>query len=363
MRSNIFPEKKDGKYDLLFNDYVINPDVCNFRCQYCLSNDAPKEYFGHYKNYKIAIQEKDDICLKKYEDIINAKILRLSGGEILLNINLVEWIKTIHNRYESIQILTNGYNITNDFLSEIKKMGNVYLHISIDGHSYNLNRYRVKGESEQERLIENLKLCQKHGIHFEIGSVMTNANVSQYSTFLDFLLHDFNVMVYPFPVRGDEKKEFYASARQILDFEEKVLGNYQKYEKILPAKIYVKNVVKALKGDNITNKCYIPYFGIQTFNSGKCTPCMNFWERFFGNIFESKNVISEKLSTDKLYYILGRRPLCIKYCYRCYTSLDIFNLYLNSEIGERDLKKIKILGPKSLGYLRQKREKIANENK
>lgn len=355
------PEKVNGKYDLLFNDYVINPEICNFKCKYCLSNEAPEEYISFYKEKKRSIQKEDQICLEKYEELLNAKILRLSGGEILLNRNLIHWIDQIHNRYETIQILTNGYYITEEFLDSIKYWNNVFLHISIDGHTYELNQYRVENQNIHRKLINNLLLCRKYGISFEIGSVLTNVNTAEYYSFLEFLLQGFDVLVYPFPVRGDRKGVFSATRNQIAKFKEKILDRYTKYERILPSRIYIEKLISALNGENLYDRCYIPYFGVQTFNSGMCTPCMNFWERSFGNIFENKDSIDAKLESDKIYKVLGRKHLCIKYCQECYTSLDIFNLYLNSQIEESELDKFKMLGSRSKNYLRNLRRKINNE--
>ena len=67
-----FLKDEAGKIKMLFNDYVIKFDVCNFRCDYCLNLLEPKNTELWIDTQQKIIEEHDhykrDILADKLRD-------------------------------------------------------------------------------------------------------------------------------------------------------------------------------------------------------------------------------------------------------------------------------------------------------
>lgn len=133
-------EDQTIKSKTIYQDQRVAEEFCNFRCEYCegfcpsgytLMKDeddnlrVPKEWYEKINQLPIEVQEYFKtgskmknfygLCFKileKTRKILYADILKISGGEITTNENLVDFINEIHRNYLSIQILTNGFNIS-----------------------------------------------------------------------------------------------------------------------------------------------------------------------------------------------------------------------------------------------------------
>ena len=111
----------------------FNPKLGLFKCDYCegfcpseynLATDKngnlklPEQWYSNMNNYTEKITKYFDPkrnldsfyklfldALEKTKEVLNTDILKVSGGEITLNRNLIEYVKKIHNNYSKIQIL------------------------------------------------------------------------------------------------------------------------------------------------------------------------------------------------------------------------------------------------------------------
>ena len=143
----------------IYQDQRVAEEFCNFRCDYCggfypteyslkkdkkgnlsvpeewikkidLLPEEAKQYFENGSKmenfYKLCFA-----ILERTKDFLSADILKISGGEITTNENLIDFIRKIHKNYLSVQILSNGFNIEDKDIKEYKKIRNISFQISL----------------------------------------------------------------------------------------------------------------------------------------------------------------------------------------------------------------------------------------
>lgn len=58
---------KDGKINLLFIDFVIREDICNFNCKYCLSNEFDNNSHNDKKRNEAIVYERNSELAKRLD--------------------------------------------------------------------------------------------------------------------------------------------------------------------------------------------------------------------------------------------------------------------------------------------------------
>lgn len=363
-----FLKDEAGKIKMLFNDYVIKFDVCNFRCEYCLNLLEPKntelwmdtkqkmiEEHDHYKRDILADELRNENVyecqnelgkrinrmLDSFEDIIDTPILRLSGGELFAIRNIEEFIEERGKRYAVVQIVTNGYYLDEKLIARLKKCGNVHIHFSLDGHTLEMNRKRVKNQQVQERLLQNLDMLIQNNIPVEVNSVMSNANTKDYLDFLDYLLrYEGKLTAFPSPIRGVELEEHQPDFESTQIFE-KIADAYTNYSRILPPKQYFERLAVFYKDGNRKDQCFLPEFCIQSLDDGMLTPCALGWTKQLGNLFaEDLKTVQDRIGHDKLYKLLCSEKIRMDYCKKCYSTYEVCNLFFNGMLSIEDMRRM-----------------------
>lgn len=340
---------KKKKY--MFEDLVVAEDLCNMRCEYCLTQTSQ---FKKESNERERDRNKLSCCFYvegsdfKYKldtiqenilDEVDIAILKISGGEILLLPEIHQYILNQAKRFKGVQVLTNGVLLNEQILKDYKEASNICLQISLDHHTLEGNSYRTKTESVLERILNNIDLANKYEIPVEINCVLTDKNTGILKSFLDYLnRYDKGVVIFPFPVRGSERKHFYMKKGQIVAIEE-IIECYDDYRNILAPKEYMKYLLEFLKTGKRKTDCSLPYMAVGVFEDGTVTPCPNYWFTSLGSILEDKHSVIKKVGEEKIYHILtcDRNPL--KECHSCFTPWELFNLYVEGVVTYEDLMK------------------------
>ncbi|NSW89829.1 MAG: radical SAM protein [Firmicutes bacterium] len=179
-----------------FSDYkriglTIAPTMdCNFSCIYCYESDKKKcEYMS---------REVEDKIIKYVDENLEpygALKVTWFGGEPLLAVDTIyrlsdafmEITEKKKSRYYAT-ILTNGYLLTPEVVTNLKKYGVDGAQVTLDGPPEYHDRVRClkNGEGTFDRIVDNIK---KMDYNFMI-SVLTNIgkdNVEMFPTFLDIL--------------------------------------------------------------------------------------------------------------------------------------------------------------------------------
>ena len=137
--------------------YLTN--ACNLRCPHCYM------FAGKKNTNELTYSEITDIIKASASHGVTHMIL--SGGEILLCNDLLEYINLAYNLGINVELLTNGTLITEDFAANIKeKVSRVQ--ISIDGYDEHSNSL-IRGEGNFERALASVDILTQYSINVDIG--------------------------------------------------------------------------------------------------------------------------------------------------------------------------------------------------
>ena len=331
------------------NDLVVKEDVCNMCCKYCLTKTSKFKDNESVKAQRNSLVYTDGSELQKNMDAVTESIhnafgisvLKISGGEIFLIKGIMDYIRKHAPKYKKVQLLTNGVLLTPELLSQLKEIENICLQISIDHHTVKGNRYRTPTPEKLQRILGNLDHAAQSGIPLEINCVLHDKNTHLLSGFADYLMkYKGHVTLFPFPVRGNNKFDFYQNADQLCGIE-KLINRYTDFQEILPPKAYLEYLLRFLQTGKREIPCIFPKIAIGCFDDGNITPCANYWFSSLGNVLnEEPQTVFKKVNTDKIYRILTHDRHRPTECTQCFTPWEILNLYVIGKISIRELKRL-----------------------
>lgn len=352
------------KPKFVFNDQRILDEFCNSKCKYC-SGFYPSEYSLGFNAdqtlkmpdcWRLKIAQNKEVpekipqnpkisdffklgkqVLTETDKIFDYKILKLSGGEIFLYDGTVDFIKSIHKNYTAIQILTNAMALTQKKIVELSKLGNVYFQISLDGIDGKTNFARNENDIIVKRILENAKCILENGMGLEINCVLTKYNTGDLRKILEYFKDYDNLVIVPRPVRGEPRSVLDFNKKQIENFKEVVINDYDLYKKILPPKEYLKRLINVMEKGNRTDNCYVPFFVIGSDNYGNINTCTRADDLPpIGNIFEEASKIQQTFQSNKNYDPKSRPSPC-SYCIIQY---EMMNLYVEDLVSREEMQKI-----------------------
>mgnify|MGYP000793239658 CR=1 FL=1 len=328
------------------NDFVVKENLCNMRCKYCLTQTSTfvEEIFKsnclvYEKNSKL--KDNMDKVTEEINREFNISILKISGGEILMVEGILDYIKKHASKYKKVQLLTNGMLLSPMFLTELKKIENVCIQISIDHHTIEGNGYRTSKYAHLKKILDNLDYAVQLGFEIEINCVLHNKNTHLLLNYVQYLSkYAPNILLLPFPIRGQYKDNFYPQKEQLQGVEE-VINQYDLYKEILPPKIYLEYLLRFLNSGKREIPCVLPQVAIGSFDDGRITPCANYWFTSLGNIMvENSKKVFNKVNTHSIYRALSSERCRPNECNQCFTPWEIINLYCLGKLSVEDLKKI-----------------------
>lgn len=341
---------KNNKVIQLLHDLVVYEDVCNFNCNYCMTPSSPfqkddnqeeKAFEWDLKKIPEMVYDDDhkfkenvDKVLDNYNRLFDAPILKLSGGEVMLVKKLEDLLYKETSRYETIQILTNGSLFTDNLLAKFKKIENLSVIMSIDGHTHEMNSYRVKSVGLHNKLMSSLDKMVKEGIYVEIYCVLNNRNTPIIHKFADFLLETYNgqVGLTPFPVRHHAAEKYGPKQEQVggLEF---LIENFDHYKHIVPPLEYLKDLSSFIFTSSKRKlRCLTPFLMFQSFDNGTVTPCPYAWFDKLGNISQEPDAVVQNYGSTRTYDFLTTDPPRSPFCKTCFTDTHALALYYNGII-------------------------------
>lgn len=140
---------------------LIVTEVCNARCKYCLAENTPKN--GQHQSL-----ESVEKAARKAKSS-GAKEASISGGEPLLDKNILQKIRIMKKYFNKINLQTNGILLTNP--KEFKKAGITTAIINLP--SYDKATYEtLVGVKKYNQVISNIKKSLKVGLKIRINTVL-----------------------------------------------------------------------------------------------------------------------------------------------------------------------------------------------
>lgn len=327
----------------LVNDLVISEENCNMNCSYCLTDasDFKESHLNHpirnppvkltyHGEFKEKLDKVTDRTLEKFD----IPILKVSGGEVMLIKEIMNFLRKEASRYKVLQILTNGMMLDEKILDEFQLLGNVVLQISIDHHTLEGNGYRLTQQDLQDRLLQKIDLVVQKGIPLELYCVLSDINTHRLDEFLEYLLkYRGKLMVFPFPVRGPMKELFYPKREQHATIE-RILEHYDHYAGIVPPKPYFQRLLQFLQEGERTFGCALARMVFSTFSDGAITSCPNIWFNHLGNLTDTDyQKVLDKVENIAFYELLVfENTPRLDACKACFTPWDMLGLYIDNLI-------------------------------
>lgn len=140
---------------------------CNENCQFCYRIICNKE--NTYEQNKKILKALIDLKVKK---------ITWTGGESLLYSHLFELMKEAHENNIVNNIITNGRNLNETVINEIKDYTD-YITFSLDAISDDVNNELGRGIEHASHIINLIDYIQKNNvdIKIKINSVVTKFNI------------------------------------------------------------------------------------------------------------------------------------------------------------------------------------------
>lgn len=152
-------------------------NLCNLNCQYCSQDDGKKQNIStHF--YKNLIDVLDELGMEK---------IRFTGGEPLLNKNIVEIVKHTGSKKNIKDIcLTTNAVLLDKYIDDLAKYNLTRINVSLD--TLDSEKYsKITGENVKQKVIENMKLAKSYGLGVKINSVLLrNSTLDNIFQFLEF---------------------------------------------------------------------------------------------------------------------------------------------------------------------------------
>ncbi len=352
------------KSEYVFNDQLILDEFCNLKCKYC-GGFYPSEF--HLKqdsngkinmpeSWKEMIRKNHDLSdrisenptvgdffklaedvLSKIEQATDYKILKISGGEIFLYKDIVDFIEKIHKKFAAVQLLTNGLTLTSNQITQLRKLGNIYFQISLDGVTGEANFARNGSDKVVKKILNDIEQILEQGMGLEINCVLTKYNTGLFEEMLNYFKDSKNLVIAPRPVRGKPKAALNFSEEQLESFKKIAIKNYQIYANILPSKHYMERLVSLMETGTRKWKCYVPYYVLGANNYGDISTCTCTGELpRIGNIFNESEKIGNIFSKNEGYIPQKKYSACSY----CITQYEMLNLYTEDLINRADMEKV-----------------------
>ena len=143
---------------------------CNLRCGHCLSDAGAK----------LENELNGQECRELVDQLTGLKVFQVNfgGGEPFILNNFPDLLAYCHRKGLVTCVSTNGILIDDDLAGRLSKMDMLYLQVSLDGATADVND-RIRGEGTFERALRGIGCLARHKVPFSINTVLTRLNHPQ----------------------------------------------------------------------------------------------------------------------------------------------------------------------------------------
>ncbi len=186
-------------------------NMCNLKCAYCSQGENTDQ----------------NISLDFYKNLIDAlvalgiKKIRFTGGEPLLNKNIISLIKHASSKkeIEDIAITTNGI-LFDKYLDQLIDSGLTRINLSLDTRDRQVYN-QITGFDKLDLVLENFLLAKSKGLKVKVNAVLLkNITDKEIEEFLEFgFENDVQIRFIELMPIGDNLdyyKEFYLSSDEVV---------------------------------------------------------------------------------------------------------------------------------------------------
>jgi MoaA/NifB/PqqE/SkfB family radical SAM enzyme len=334
----------------LMNDFTVQEHVCNLRCGYCLNFEnelkggkpwVPTEQIDLSPGGFGWSRAREVLAAMRLR--ADAPILRFSGGEVLAIAGSVSVIAESARSWHRVQVLTNATLLHGETLEQLSELENLNLCCSVDGHTVELNRHRVKQARWAQRILDGLLGSVRTGIPCEVNMVLSALNIGaicDFARYLADLPRSADLKLLPFPVRGRvaEGDEYTASAEQCGALRE-LIASYDELSSVLPPIGYLERLLRFYVDGRRMNACRVPLAYVQSFDDGVIASCANCWSNSLGNVLHDRQVF-EGMGEVSIHRLFLRDPPRFPFCRGCFTPFDVANVYFSGDCTLEELARM-----------------------
>lgn len=176
------------QYDINYNEEIriSLTNKCNFKCFFCHQEGINIEN-------KISLDKEQLLRILKQCKINNYRNITLTGGEPLINKDLIELIFKFckENKYNpNIKIITNGFFIDENFI-KVLNLYKHYLKLNISFHSVDEQIFNkiTKTNNKYNKVLEGIDLLLLNNINFRLNYLMLkdiNDSYEQVKSLVEF---------------------------------------------------------------------------------------------------------------------------------------------------------------------------------
>ncbi|MFH1211199.1 MAG: radical SAM protein [archaeon] len=205
---------------------------CNMRCTYCSVREA------HQNVQELTTEQWKNIIKKLSESGVFQ--IGFTGGEPTLRKDVNELMRYTEEIGCVCNLTTNGWQLNEEFVKEMAETGIQQCQISLDSFDEEVHD-RLRGKGSLARVVEAIKILQKHKIHVGIDCVVSKNNIK-----------DVGNMIKKCEEMGIEYVTLIKLKKGSLDektFQE-LVPSYEEYGQIIEKLCYRKN-----ENPNVTIDC------------------------------------------------------------------------------------------------------------
>ena len=263
---------------------------CNFRCRHCCFNS------GVLKMEEMTLPFVRKV-LKEFKELGGEKV-DFTGGEPMLNKNILPMIRFGSKLGLRTKIVSNGSLLNADKLAELKKAGLWGLSVSIDGSTYKkFNLIRPVHSKVYQNVIKTIKTSVILGLYTKINTVVFKQNIDDIENIIKQAIklgvQEVRFCFFTPQGRGLAIDSFRASPVEWL---KKIRTTLKKYDKQIKIVFGLSMIEKNKK---INTSCLIPdSYMLQILPDGGAYPCVLF-------AAEGKSIVNlNEVSLKKLIVVL-----------------------------------------------------------
>lgn len=330
---------------VLLTHIIVRSEFCDSFCKYCYERELHDQKKVEGYRYEGELKDRIEKILTFGKEYFSSPMIKISGGEIFLMQNLVEFVERLFENYAYVLIQTNGRHLTKEKMDFIIESKRINLQISLDGYDMEMNQYRFDKPEILEQVLNSIRYLVKNDVYVELTSVLHNKNTARYHDYIDFLSHldrgqcRNNLKVTPIFI-VDKEGTFKAAEEDLLGIE-RLIEKYDLYQHLLPPKIYLENLLSLMQGKRLSYDCYNPAVSLNFIDQGDLKACTNILPENVlnvGNVVEGNvEEIVQKFGRTKFQSLLLNTRQRVPLCKNCYNFCSIYNLYFNGMISLDEL--------------------------
>lgn len=330
---------------MLGNDLVINENDCNQSCEYCLTGQSnlKREHEQQliFQTPKRDTYAKDSPLAIRLNTIVErtqrrfrTPFLKISGGEVFLVKNILDFVELMTERHEVVVLQTNAMLLVEEHVERLSKLKNLVVQVSLDSHLHPGNSYRIQDARLHAKAIAKIERLLSTSLNVEIYAVLTDRNVEGLVDFAQWLMQfDSKPVLFPFPARGPEAVQYAVRADQVGAIE-RFIDEAEPYWSVLPPRAYLVRLNEFMRAGERRFRCHLPRIVFSTFGDGILTACPNIWFNDMGNVAgEEWAACLEKVGQGGIYPALLGAPPRLEACKRCFTPWDLLSMYFDSDVS------------------------------